>query len=183
MGLFELGCQPKIGDGCNLSNDCSIRGDRVCDTSQPGGYCTILGCLGNACPAGSTCVAIDPEVPGCAYDDRRSPSRSTRSLCMAVCNLDADCRFGYRCQDIRNSPWRARPLDDGPFRRVCVVGNVIDETQMMTNADSGEALVCKPGGPDVPPIVLPEAGADAGADASADAADAGDLEAGDASSD
>ena len=97
---------------------------------------------------------------------------------MFVCNSDSDCRIGYHCHDIRNSPWRARPLDDGPFRHVCVVGN---ETQTMT-VDAGEALVCKPGGPDVPPIVVPEAGADAGADANADAADADDGEAGDASS-
>ena len=44
------GCQPKIGDACNTSTDCSTQGDRLCDTTQPGGYCTIFNCEPNTCP-------------------------------------------------------------------------------------------------------------------------------------
>jgi hypothetical protein len=181
LGAWQLGCQPKIGDGCNLSTDCSIRGDRLCDTSQPGGYCTILGCLGNTCPSGATCIAVDPEVPGCGYDDRRSPSRATRTVCLAECTHDSDCRFGYKCQDIRNSPWRGRPLDDGQYFNVCVVGNVsvVDDSGPMMS----QAPVCTPGGPNIPPIdasvVMDSGSADSGTDAGADA---GNGEAGDAAS-
>ena len=33
-----------MGDSCQTSTDCDPNGNRVCDLSQPGGYCTILGC-------------------------------------------------------------------------------------------------------------------------------------------
>lgn len=186
--LASLGCQPKIGDACNLSTDCSIQGDRICDTSMPSGYCTILQCRGNFCPSGSTCVAIDPKVPGCGYDDRRSPSRSTRSLCLAECQQDSDCRFGYRCQDIRQAPWHGQPLDDGLFFKVCIVGDATpDSGTDGAIISKDEPPVCRPGGPEIPPIDASEASSpmidDAGTDAdAADAADAG-SEAGDAATD
>src|SRR4051812_10031586 len=44
------GCTPSIGDKCVLSTDCSTRGDRLCDTSQPDGYCTQFNCSKNGCP-------------------------------------------------------------------------------------------------------------------------------------
>src|SRR4051812_38010306 len=64
------GCTPSIGDKCVLSTDCSTRGDRLCDTSQPDGYCTQFNCSKNGCPDDSACVLFNANVPGCGYDDR-----------------------------------------------------------------------------------------------------------------
>src|SRR5260221_10129318 len=85
------GCTPSIGDKCVLSTDCSIRGDRLCDTSQPGGYCTVFNCSGNSCPDEAACILFNGRVQGCAYDDHVI-SRTARTFCMATCSSDSDCR-------------------------------------------------------------------------------------------
>src|SRR5436190_23330379 len=46
----------EIGDDCSLSSDCSPQGDRICDVSSPGGYCTIIGCDFDTCPGEAVCV-------------------------------------------------------------------------------------------------------------------------------
>lgn len=168
-----LGCQPKIGDGCTISTDCSIRGDRTCDTSQPGGYCTVQSCR-TGCPDNAACVAFGTAVPGCAYDDWHAPARSTRSLCLRACNVpdpsypQGDCgRGGYVCVDPRTAPWRGRPLDDGPIRKVCVPVGDVPEAGAPTV--STEPPVCKATTPDVPPISVDASPPDAGG---ADATDA-----------
>jgi hypothetical protein len=181
FGLALLGCQPKIGDACAVSTDCSIRGDRICDISQPSGYCTVLGCLGHpvnnfespgACPHGSACIATEPAVPGCGYDDRRSPARSTRTLCLAICYSDGDCRPGYRCatvSDTMTDPgdptprFKGRALDDGPIPKVCVP----QPYDAGIEPDRPDAAVCSPS---APPVSF-DAGMDARVDASS--ADAG----------
>src|SRR5215467_3309463 len=91
--LALAGCTPSIGDKCTLSTDCSIRGDRLCDTSQPGGYCTIFNCRGNLCPDEAACVLFNAAVQGCAYSDR-APSRTGRTFCIAQCQSESDCRDG-----------------------------------------------------------------------------------------
>jgi hypothetical protein len=55
------GCGRNIGDDCTTSTDCSATGDRTCDMSQPGGYCTVEGCDQTSCPDNSTCVRFFPE--------------------------------------------------------------------------------------------------------------------------
>lgn len=57
---FLVGCGKEIGDPCRTSIDCSINGDRTCDISQPGGYCTVEGCDERSCPNESTCVRFFP---------------------------------------------------------------------------------------------------------------------------
>jgi hypothetical protein len=78
------GCTPVIGDSCVLSTDCASDGTRVCDTSEPGGYCTVLNCTGNAlgavCPDYAVCIDFQPNVPGCPANVR-SPSRTSYSEC------------------------------------------------------------------------------------------------------
>src|ERR1051325_10082857 len=44
------GCKPKIGDDCKISTDCSAAGDRLCDITAPGGYCTMFNCEPGTCP-------------------------------------------------------------------------------------------------------------------------------------
>jgi hypothetical protein len=84
---LPMGCARRIGDGCSLDTDCSINNDRRCDTSQPGGYCTVAECDRNSCPDDSLCVEFFSDV-----------ARRARRFCMAPCNVDGDCRGGYTCQ-------------------------------------------------------------------------------------
>jgi hypothetical protein len=94
------GCSPKIGNKCALSTDCSQLGDRLCDTNQPGGYCTVFNCEPDQCPD-AICVAFDPLLdPACgAAVDGRWP-RFERSYCLAACSSDGDCRNQYQCIDL-----------------------------------------------------------------------------------
>ena len=179
VSSWLLGCTPSIGDKCVLSTDCSIRGDRLCDTAEPGGYCTIFNCRGNLCPDQAACVLFHAAVQGCGFDDRQQ-SRTARTFCMAQCHSDSDCRGGYICADPRQTPWTAVILDDDQTQRVCIVAPDLRESAIggqATLVSTPDAAVCQPTGPD---FVTPDAGAvDAGApdtgaaDAGADAADAG----------
>lgn len=85
--LFVLmgGCARKIGDKCSISTDCSVNGDRICDTAQPGGYCTVQGCDPDSCPDGAVCV-----------EWRFEPSRTTSTYCMERCRGGCS-RGGYEC--------------------------------------------------------------------------------------
>ena len=112
-------CTPKIGDKCTISTDCSQSGDRLCDTSQPGGYCTQFNCRGNTCPDKAACVLFDSSLPGCSYDDRsgRFGGRTARSFCIERCETDADCRDGsYVCADPRSGVFGGLILDNAPSR-------------------------------------------------------------------
>ena len=118
------GCSPKIGDHCVLNTDCGSSGTLVCDTSLPNGYCTQFNCTANACQNSAACVAFQPAVPGCPYDDYHSPARTTRTFCMEHCNADSDCRQGdgYICADPRQPPWNAAIVDDNQGQQVCIPG-------------------------------------------------------------
>jgi hypothetical protein len=79
-------CGRSIGDECQISTDCSATGDRSCDLSQPGGYCTIEGCDDHSCPDDSVCVRffpIDFLTEGC---DLAGGSASTADM---MCGVDA----------------------------------------------------------------------------------------------
>lgn len=93
------GCQPEIGDKCTTSVDCSVAGDRLCDNTQPEGYCTIFNCEPNACPDGEgACVAFNPELdPACGIINETKPPRFERTFCMKDCDDNSDCRDGYEC--------------------------------------------------------------------------------------
>ena len=93
------GCAAEIGDECGANVDCSPNGDRVCDTSMSGGYCTITGCRAGTCPEEAVCVAWDTGV-------------AERALCMRSCGSSSDCRDGYQCFDPR-AYWDAHHDDPG----------------------------------------------------------------------
>lgn len=118
------GCQPDIGDACSVDAECSATGERVCDTSQPGGYCTIFGCSPTSCPSDeSICIAfghIVSTVPECVNPNRTSPY--TRNVCMATCGGSGDCRSGYDCVNLAEAnPWGAEVIQRSPrTTRVCV---------------------------------------------------------------
>ena len=114
------GCAPSVGDRCALSTDCSIQGTRICDTSQPNGYCTVQPCAANSCPDNAACVEFAASLPGCPYDDYGAPSRVGRAMCMKTCASSSDCRQseGYVCTNPQN-PWTVI-LERNQSRQVCV---------------------------------------------------------------
>jgi hypothetical protein len=111
-------CGKEIGDGCIISTDCSPNGDRVCDPSSFGGYCTIQGCDVSTCPGESACIRFftgsfsnkecdhDPEHPAddskpprvcsldelCALNDHCVARSSEVRFCMRKCGSSSDCR-------------------------------------------------------------------------------------------
>jgi len=181
--FFVLGCQPSIGDHCIQSTDCSATGDRLCDTSQPNGYCTIFNCQPNRCPEGSGCVETNASIFGCDYDDRHAPSRLSRQLCLKTCQQNSDCRAdeGYAC--IEPKQYGVLVLDNDQTEKVCLpltTYNVADATD-----DGAQSPVCSVAGPDAEafdagPGFQGDGGVADASDASSDA-DAGDAGASDAS--
>jgi hypothetical protein len=168
------GCSPKIGDHCVLNTDCGTSGTLVCDTSLPNGYCTQFNCTPDVCQNKAACVALEPALPGCPYDDYHSPSRTSRTLCLAQCQSDSDCRQndGYVCEDPRQPPWSAAIIDDVQSQRVCVPA-FSSKLVPRPILDAGlrslpEGSVCSPSGPQ-----LDASGADAATDALTD--DSGDA--------
>ncbi|HTQ05931.1 MAG TPA: hypothetical protein VMI54_18850 [Polyangiaceae bacterium] len=120
-------CKPQIGGRCTTSTDCSQTGDRLCDISQPGGYCTIFNCepegsnASTKCPDEAACIALGESpspVPGCEND--LGSTAYQRSFCLKKCNHTSDCRSGYVCKDLATDP-RYKAVDvDGPTK-VCTV--------------------------------------------------------------
>jgi hypothetical protein len=88
VSALAVGCAPRIGDGCYTQTNCSINGDRVCDVTQPGGYCTVFDCSPDTCPDDAVCVRFEPDTP-----------RLSRNVCMRRCSSSGDCRQdkGYSC--------------------------------------------------------------------------------------
>ena len=125
LAALAAGCKPKIGDECKISTDCSAAGDRLCDITAPGGYCTVYNCEPTTCPPGeSVCVEFgEQRSPVQACQDKQSPSPYGRAFCMAVCDKDSDCRSGYVCQDFSRQPndWSAQLIDTDRGNKACVV--------------------------------------------------------------
>lgn len=168
-------CQPEIGDSCSNASDCSVQEQRTCDTTYPGGYCTLLGCDANTCPEEAACVAFQSVVsvaPECASFQARP--RLQRRVCMRACSGDDDCRGGYRCVDLsRSNPWGATVVDEGARGKVCTLPPPPEPV--------GDSAVCAAAPPLAPPPPLDagngagngagnDSGNDSGRDAGNDAA-------------
>jgi hypothetical protein len=116
VAALSLGaCKRDIGDDCKNSLDCSQESERLCDISQPGGYCTIEGCDERTCPSASACVRFFPRLElltkpcsaGCdstelCLPDGKgggvcAPRMSERRFCVHSCSDNSDCRGGYDC--------------------------------------------------------------------------------------
>jgi hypothetical protein len=120
FALLLGACGKEIGDECVVGSDCSPSGDRQCDVSSKGGYCTIQGCDFGTCPEEATCVRFftgsfankpcDPTAPnasnGCTLDELCSlvgncvPRSSEVRFCMRTCDSGDDCRDGYECRTL-----------------------------------------------------------------------------------
>jgi hypothetical protein len=127
VALALCACGHNVGDACSVNVDCSPLGDRFCDTSAPGGYCTQDGCDVSTCPGGSVCIrfftpilnepcSFDQPYPasGCRPSERCvcdafgqngscpsahcAPELSEHRWCQKGCSSDGDCRDGYQCR-------------------------------------------------------------------------------------
>ncbi|MCB9576842.1 MAG: hypothetical protein H6717_07435 [Polyangiaceae bacterium] len=181
--LFAAGCNPQIGDSCSVSTDCSNVGDRLCDTTQPGGYCTIFNCEPGSCPDEAICIAFSSSV-SLACEDPQGGGRLRRTFCMRSCEGDSDCRGGYRCIDMgKDNPWGAGVVEGSVGNsKVCIVpysGAPMAEdpnTEVCTGTDAGfDAWT--PWQPDSGSTTT-DAGTDAAADAAGDATADADADAG-----
>jgi hypothetical protein len=124
VAFLALGCQAKIGDSCTLGTDCSQTGSRTCDTSLPGGYCTIFNCEPDSCPDGAACVAFVIAPSTLAECVSAEENREIRTFCMRRCSSDGDCRGDYECIDMAepNNPWGAGLADKKNSKsKVCAV--------------------------------------------------------------
>ncbi len=118
--LLLAACGTEIGDECRQSRDCSPDGDRACDVSSPGGYCTVVGCDSGSCPSEAVCVrffsaetdnvACEPHASGhgdsdctadevCTLGGHCLPQGAQTRFCMRACSDDGDCRDAYECRD------------------------------------------------------------------------------------
>lgn len=173
--LALSGCTPHIGDSCQLNTDCSIEGTLQCDNSMPNGYCTFFDCGPDSCQDSAACVLLQASVPGCPYSDYQSPSRTGRSMCLAQCHQDSDCRTGdgFVCRDPRQPPWNAVILDDDQSQRVCILAPDYD-AGVPASYSQEDGGVCAPSGPAVPAI---DAGGGADASGTIGAAESGAADA------
>jgi hypothetical protein len=167
LGAALAGCTPSIGDACSFATECSARGDRICDTTQPGGYCTVANCGRGTCPEGSVCVLFGAREPGCATNDRES-QRLGKAYCMASCGGAGDSRGGYACASPKSEPWAGALLDDDPNAKVCLALPTVSwadagAADAASTAADTSAPVCSPAGPSVPAIDAPVRREDASA--------------------
>lgn len=151
--LVALGCKPQIGDKCTTSTDCSQVGDRLCDISQPSGYCTVFNCepkgsnAAASCPDGASCVAFgaDPS-PVASCENALGSTPYTRTFCMKECKNGNDCRDGYVCED-PEADERFSAVDVDGRTKVCMVAFTAQEPQ-------GSSDICTATSP--PPDGFPE---------------------------
>jgi hypothetical protein len=180
-----LGCQPDIGDSCSTNADCSLTGDRLCDVTSPGGYCTQFNCLPGKCPDEAACVGFYSRLSN-ACDDALPEQRFERSFCMKKCTSDGDCREseGYKCQ-AAPSEVNAVVLEEGEAATTRVCMAALKLPKKSGDAPASEPAICSapdasfpdaaPAQDAAPDGVLPDArSVDAGeADVVSDAAEGG----------
>jgi hypothetical protein len=131
VGIFALAavaCGHDIGDKCSTSVDCSQAGDRLCDITQPDGYCTVFNCEPDSCPKEAACVVFNAALSNAtACEDPNGLSRFARSFCLFKCSSNDDCRSGYECQDFspdrHPNDWDALSVDTEGSGKVCVVSH------------------------------------------------------------
>lgn len=91
---FETGkCVPKVGGDGKTGHTCTVDtkcNQEMCLLGWPGGYCTATCTGGGAvsCEPGSVCHTVD----------------ALAGLCLASCSDANDCRPGYRCEFVEQSP-------------------------------------------------------------------------------
>ncbi|MCB9530608.1 MAG: hypothetical protein H6700_02495 [Myxococcales bacterium] len=89
--LLAVGCRPGVGDSCVSDAECER--PQVCDTTSPGGYCTVFDCEDERCPGDALCVGFERD------------GVLVTTACMEQCDKDSQCRErdGYVCQPVGTS--------------------------------------------------------------------------------
>jgi len=150
------GCSPDIGAACKTSLNCSQQGDRTCDTTMPGGYCTVPNCEPDTCPSEAACVGFrqwPSSLPACQDP---SDTRMLRTFCMVHCGSNSDCRSGYVCGDMNaaDNPWGASLADNiNKDGRICIAPAAVPSPS--DRADDYCQSVPHDGG--LPPDYVPDA--------------------------
>jgi hypothetical protein len=137
LASVAAGCGYQIGESCIVDTDCSADGSRVCDETEPSGYCTIIGCDYNTCPESSECVRFytgafsnepcdyqneDVSDDACSYDEECSlanlcvPRAAEIRYCMATCSSNGDCRTGYECRTYQEGSDNLAPFPAGSMQ-------------------------------------------------------------------
>ena len=83
----------QIGDTCSVNDRCQASG-LACETSAPGGYCTMLCTrLGQQaeCPDDAVCDAIG----------------NVTNVCVRVCTDSSDCRSDQNCNGVTGTSIKA----------------------------------------------------------------------------
>lgn len=96
------GCGHDIGDDCRTSADCDPNNTRSCDLSQPGGYCTVVGCDESSCPEDSRCIRYFPEqylstMPECDPACEDVCTDEITNLLVDACAADELCLNSKKC--------------------------------------------------------------------------------------
>jgi hypothetical protein len=103
IAMSMSGCIHRIGDSCKQNVDCSTLGDRFCDTSAPGGYCTVEGCDVNADSQGNLTDSCPPEAACIRFFTQIAdkPCDPTQELDPTACH---ECAADERCLCDRSDP-------------------------------------------------------------------------------
>ena len=128
-------CQRGIGDACDTALRCSTSGTRVCDLTQPKGYCTLPGCDVGTCPSESVCVRFWPRV-----ERPEDADRLGMNYCMRKCDERSDCRDdeGYDCLSAAQfgAGQESRVLGDAKQRFCAVRSERVDPSKLDAGAAS-----------------------------------------------
>ena len=93
--LAAPACGDHIGDSCQTNVDCAQDGTRVCDLSQPGGYCIEDGCDETSCPSESICVRFFDQKFATATCSSNAPGSAgdcpVQDSCTDKCHVDELC--------------------------------------------------------------------------------------------
>jgi hypothetical protein len=136
------GCTRGIGDGCETALNCSASASRLCDRTQPGGYCTLAGCQEGSCPDEAVCVTFWRNT------DRSEVDRNRLSVnyCMRKCDDRSDCRDddGYVCVNGDQFGFGKEATVEGhPTQKFCAAESPstaprTEPPPVMSEADAGE---------------------------------------------
>jgi hypothetical protein len=113
-------CSRGIGDSCESALLCSASATRLCDMTQPGGYCTLAGCQEGSCPSESTCVTFWQDTARSDIDR----NRLSVNYCMRKCDERSDCRDsdGYDCLSGKDFGYHGEATVEGqPDQKFCAV--------------------------------------------------------------
>jgi len=129
--MLFAGCGKQIGDPCKTNVDCSPTGDRFCDTSTLGGYCTQENCGVSTCPGDSVCIRFFTPVA----DERCHVSASDCSHVDDRCVCDHTNDQG-QCDSVDADGYTGHCAPSATERRWC-------QRRCSSNGDCRDGYECR----------------------------------------